>query len=62
MKLIKHGKCMHFVCEDCGCEWRATQNECEEVTFFEAPSGYLYKCPECGKPTFGKKIEAEDTV
>ena len=62
MKITKHGKCMNFVCENCGCEWRAVEKECKEVGFFEAPPRYLYKCPECGKNTWGTKIEAEDKI
>lgn len=62
MKLIKHGNCMRFVCENCGCEWNAVKKECEESPCFENLPRYIYKCPECGKPTFGKKIEAPEYI
>ena len=62
MKLINHGKAMNFKCENCECEWRAVEKECRESLFFEAPTKYLYNCPECGKPTWGVKITAPGYV
>ncbi len=60
MKIIRHGKCMKFICENCECEWQAVKKECREEHFFGNSPGYLYDCPECGKPTWGEEVRSEE--
>lgn len=59
MKIIKHGKSLRFVCENCECEWQEVGKNCEYDGFSRA---YWYQCPECGKITKGTKIEVKDII
>lgn len=53
MTIIKHGdirECVHFVCGNCGCEWKAQVIEAELVYHIEKHKTlYFMDCPECGK-------------
>lgn len=62
MKIIKHGKCMRFDCENCGCAWVAVAKECKEIIQGEAGRIYIYYCPECGHGATGVKIMADDII
>ena len=57
MKIIKHGRVLHYQCKSCGCEWLAAK--CESIEE-KNDSGeavdefhYFYDCPECFQTTKG---------
>lgn len=63
MKIIKHGKLLRFVCENCECEWQEVKKNCEDEVIHEPYSHrYWYRCPECGKNTQGYEVKAEDIL
>lgn len=63
MKIIKHGKLLRFVCENCECEWQEVKKNCEDEVIQEPYSHrYWYRCPECGKNTKGYEVKAEDIL
>lgn len=63
MKIIKHGKLLRFVCENCECEWQEVKKNCEDEVIPEPYSHrYWYRCPECGKNTKGCEVKAEDIL
>lgn len=63
MKIIKHGKLLRFVCENCECEWQEVKKNCEDQIIQEPFSHrYWYRCPECGKNTMGYEVKAEDIL
>lgn len=51
MTIIKHGdirECVRFMCDNCGCEWKA--QEIETVQAYHGDKTlYFMNCPECGK-------------
>jgi transposase-like protein len=54
MTIIKHGDIqerVRFVCENCGCEWKAQEIEAEQAVYCMEKHKTLYfmDCPECGK-------------
>jgi predicted RNA-binding Zn-ribbon protein involved in translation (DUF1610 family) len=53
MTIIKHGNIqerVRFVCDNCGCEWKAQEIETELVYHVEKQKTlYFMNCPECGK-------------
>ena len=61
MKIIKHGKLLRFVCENCECEWQEVKKNCELIQGLY-PQRYWYRCPECGKKTKGFEVKAEDIL
>ena len=61
MTIIKHGDTekrsgeFHFVCKNCGCEWRADRGD--KGLKFSPPCVKFYaymRCPDCGKITFDR--------
>ena len=59
MKIVKHGKALRFVCENCECEWQEVKKNCEYNPNLQE---YWYRCPECGKNTKGYEVKAEDIL
>ena len=65
MRVIKHGECLKFYCDGCGCIWLANKSECKKQEHGAAmmPIDWGYACPDCGKWTStrtearGEKIE-----
>lgn len=63
MEIIKHGDpeklkgTKYFICNKCGCEFKADNTEYEErlVDFISAVE-YVIACPECGNETLGTDI------
>lgn len=53
MTILKHGdnqERVRFVCDNCGCEWKAKEIETELVYPIEKHKTlYFMDCPECGK-------------
>lgn len=74
MKIIKHGTpkdCLHFICDECGCEWLATKEETYKTpdTFLvEEDDGYVMTCPDCHNAfghtikSHGRLIDANDLL
>ncbi len=59
MKIIKHGKALRFICENCECEWQEVAKNCKWEPYSQH---YWHRCPECGKNTSGQEIKAEDVL
>lgn len=59
MRIIKHGCIIYnFKCNCCGCEFEMSNRELQEeqqTLVFIA----LHKCPDCGEPVSGEKINNE---
>ena len=51
MRILKHGQCLKFYCDGCGCEWLANKDECKKQTHDSTmlPTDWGYACPDCGK-------------
>lgn len=51
MTIIKHGdirECVRFVCDNCGCEWKAQEIEAC-LAYHGDEKRYYMNCPECGE-------------
>jgi len=60
MEIIKHGDpeklkgTKYFVCDKCGCEFKADNTEYEErLAELISAVDYVIACPECGTETLG---------
>ena len=60
MKILKHGDpeklkgIKYFVCNECGCEFKADNTEYEErLAEFVNTVEYVIACPECDNETLG---------
>lgn len=51
MRILKHGECLKFYCDGCGCVWLANKSECKENPHSASllPTDWSYPCPDCGK-------------
>lgn len=57
MKIIKHGDItkireynvgLAFECANCGCQYVANTDDCDENVFRGRHMSYLCECPDCG--------------
>ena len=53
MRVLKHGECLKFYCQGCGCVWLANKSECKENSHSGSllPTDWGYHCPDCGQWT-----------
>ena len=53
MIILKHGnlKKRKFLCQVCGCEFVANQNECYQITARRQILWYEATCPDCNADT-----------
>lgn len=57
MRIIKHGQCLKFYCDKCGCVWLANKDECKKRESIATllPDDWGYACPDCGHYTFTRE-------
>ena len=65
MKIIKHGTVAHFVCDVCGCEFIAGQEDVSN--FYTEGARTSCDCPDCGSTAYAvnnakspKMVRADD--